>query len=90
MAEPKGDVLGDDVLSTISAAARLGVDVSLLLAGEGVQNAAEHAGSVQGIKQVCADVRVHALCLCQSLTASGLHGQHELEHILCWPPLYRC
>jgi electron transfer flavoprotein alpha subunit len=52
VAEHKGDTLGGDTLCTINAAAKLGGDISLLLAGQGVQKAAESAAKAQGVKQV--------------------------------------
>lgn len=52
VAEHKGCTISDDVLCTINAAARLGGEISLLLTGEGVQKATEHAGTAEGVNKV--------------------------------------
>lgn len=57
LAEHKGDKLGGDTLSTITAAKALGGEISVLLAGQNVLPAAKHASALQGIGQVCDNVK---------------------------------
>ncbi|BDA40471.1 Electron transfer flavoprotein subunit alpha, mitochondrial [Coccomyxa sp. Obi] len=52
LAEHKGDKLGADTLSTITAAKALGGEISVLLTGQNVLPAAKHASALQGIGQV--------------------------------------
>lgn len=58
LAEHRGDKLGGDTLSTITAAKALGGVISVLLTGQNVLPAAKHASTLQGIGQVCKSVEL--------------------------------
>ncbi|EIE26853.1 electron transfer flavo protein beta-subunit:electron transfer flavo protein alpha subunit, partial [Coccomyxa subellipsoidea C-169] len=84
VAEHKGNKLGADTLSAINAAKSLGGDISILLAGEGVQPAAQHASTVPGISKVLtADDAVLAKGTAESLAALlvAVQNRRSYTHI---------
>ena len=50
--QPKGDQVGPEALSAVTAAKALGGEITVLLAGQDLAAACEHASRVQGVSQV--------------------------------------
>ena len=52
VAQPKGDQVGPEALSAVTAAKALGGEVTVFLAGQDLAAASQHASRVQGVSQV--------------------------------------
>ena len=52
VAQPKGDKVGPEALSAVTAAKALGGDITVLLAGHDLAAASTHASRIQSVSQV--------------------------------------
>lgn len=82
IAQHSDGVLKDVTLTTVTAAAQIGVPVHLLVAGFGVETVGETAARVRGVdKAIVIDDAVHANGLAENLAAQLATIAHDYSHI---------
>jgi len=82
IAQHSDGVLKDVTLNTVTAAAQVGEQVHLLVAGHGIETLGETAARVQGVdKVIVIDDAVHANGLAENLAAQLVTIAHDYSHI---------
>jgi electron transfer flavoprotein alpha subunit len=82
IAQHSDGVLKDVTLNTVTAAAQIGEQVHLLVAGHGIETLGEAAARVRGVdKVIVIDDVVHANGLAENLAAQLVTIAHDYSHI---------
>ncbi len=83
LAEHDNASLKDATLNTVAAAAKIGGDVTILVAGSGCSAAAEAAGQVSGVSKVlCADNAAYANQLAENVAPLVAEVAADYEYVL--------